>query len=182
MRITLTHITVFSLLVLTACSASGVRTHEALRSALEAKHIEGLNKDSEKIASPLFEPMGYAIRVHKDEIQTYAYGNTAKAEEAMKKIQKDGTPTDQPGWKWEDSPHFFRNGNFIAIYLGNDANVTTALEEILGKQIAGAPLPVATQSSSSSSVSSTSGSGANVKAGTGAVMPKATPTKVQLSF
>ncbi len=166
--------TALTLLFLTACAGSGVRTHQDLADALRDRNIERVseNEEAEKIASPLFEPLGYAIRVQRDEIQTYAYGSASKAEEAMEKIDNNGMPKDQPGWQWEDTPHFFRNGHFIAIYLGKDPKVTAALEEILGPQIAGAALPTSTASSSSMSVSTTSASGASVKIGTGAVIPQ----------
>ena len=39
--------------------------------------------------------------------------------------------------RWMAAPHFFRRSRVIALYLGNDPKVLSALQQVLGSQFAG---------------------------------------------
>jgi len=38
---------------------------------------------------------------------------------------------------WVEPPHFFKSGNLIVLYVGEESSILEALHEILGPQIAG---------------------------------------------
>ena len=38
---------------------------------------------------------------------------------------------------WVGDPHFFNSENLIVLYLGSDPAILSALESVLGEQIAG---------------------------------------------
>ena len=38
---------------------------------------------------------------------------------------------------WVGDPHFFKGGKLIVLYLGDDADILSALESVLGEQFAG---------------------------------------------
>lgn len=126
-------------LLLTAC---GGMTHESLGKSLQEKGIV-LRDGAEKISSPLFEPLGYALRTKEGalQIETFALNGSRKAKSALEQFNADGTPKDESRWKPDGPVHVFQKGGFIAVVQNNDATLLYALEEILGKQVVGASMP-----------------------------------------
>ncbi|MBI1812466.1 hypothetical protein HY285_03075 [Candidatus Peregrinibacteria bacterium] len=179
---------VFPALLLSGCLFGGVRDHASLATALQNRGFT-VTKTFEKISSPLFEPDGFAVRLNKRmEIDTYELSSSGKAQAAASMIASDGMPTAFPQWQWRDGPpHFYRNGNFMALYQGTDGNIEAALEAILGPQFAGGPATPPSSSSSSSpevmenaSLSSAMMSSASSKTRASAGSAKLKRVKVQM--
>ncbi len=83
------------------------------------------------------------VRVHmKTEVlDVYTFSNTRMMHEESGYIHKDGCGYDngRDGIKisWVSYPHFFKKGDIIVQYVGEDQGTVELLEEILGNQFAG---------------------------------------------
>jgi hypothetical protein len=53
------------------------------------------------------------------------------------KIAPDGSAIGDTRIGWVEPPHFFRKGKLLVLYVGNNHQVTRALEPVVGHQIAG---------------------------------------------
>lgn len=80
---------------------------------------------------------GRGFMVGNDSIQIFEFENAAFADAFSATVSSDGARVGETFVTWIAQPHFYRSGNVVVIYLGNDAGVAEALEGILGKQFAG---------------------------------------------
>jgi hypothetical protein len=67
----------------------------------------------------------------------FEYSDAAAAEADAAKIAPDGT-IEAYSVNWVASPHFYRMGRLIAIYLGDDPADLTAMQSVLGDPFASA--------------------------------------------
>lgn len=77
----------------------------------------------------------------EENISVYLYKNSEKMEEDASYIHEGGTSYTN-GIKnveisWVSYPHFFKKGNIIVLYVGENQEIINTLEEIIGLQFAG---------------------------------------------
>lgn len=80
----------------------------------------------------------------EDTLEVHVYPDSGAAAEVAAGVSADGsTVTDPSGEKvamaWMGSPHLYRLGPVLAIYVGSDRALLAALESVLGPPFAGAP-------------------------------------------
>ncbi|MCB0216760.1 MAG: hypothetical protein H6648_09095 [Caldilineae bacterium] len=87
----------------------------------------------------------YQIGPGSDSLQVHAYPNLSEAEAAAALIGPDARWIDDPKdpgnpWyvDWKGRPQAYRSGPLLAIYIGQDARIETALKALLGPPFAGA--------------------------------------------
>lgn len=80
---------------------------------------------------------GQIIQVNDEDVQVYEYPDEAAADADAAQIPPDGASFRTVMVTWIAPPHFFHTGRLIVLYVGNDAEVLTALEAVLGPQFAG---------------------------------------------
>lgn len=77
-----------------------------------------------------------------ENISVYLYENSEKMEEDASYVHKGGSSynngKNDVEISWVSLPHFFKKDNIIVLYVGENAEVISALEELLGAQFAGA--------------------------------------------
>jgi hypothetical protein len=73
--------------------------------------------------------------------RTSRFSNTKESTEAMEAEASQVAPDDgsigTSMVTWIDSPHFYKTGHIIVLYVGNDAATLELLEQVIGPQFAG---------------------------------------------
>ena len=130
--------------ILVSCAASqddgesetaSVVTYDELVAALRdnGSAVESLDP----ISQPFFVPEGRVISVDGSEVQVFEYPNEEDSRLAAGTISSDGGSIGTSMVSWVEAPHFFRTGNLIVLYVGEEDAIIEALEVVLGPQIAG---------------------------------------------
>ena len=97
----------------------------------------------EKIAQPSFSPKGQVMELPKGKLQVFEYSSNDQARLEATYISPDGYIVNNPRTgrtenNWFAEPHFYRKGRLLILYIGTDSSTISTLEEILGKEVAGA--------------------------------------------
>jgi len=81
------------------------------------------------------------IGVNDADVQVWEYDDAAAADGEAASISPDGfsvrTDTLCISISWITTPHFYKAGKLIVLYVGEDEGVTVILERVLGPQFAG---------------------------------------------
>lgn len=91
----------------------------------------------ERISQPFFAARGRVIDVNSQAVWVFSYANATSAEKDAAKISHDGMTIGQSKPSWLGTPHFYRQGRLIVLYLGDDSRVLDSLTRVLGQQFAG---------------------------------------------
>lgn len=86
---------------------------------------------------PFFSIAGKMIEVDAEYVQVFQFADTAAADGEAAPISQDGMEIGASKIHWIGSPHFFRQGRLIVLYVGDNAKVLMALKTVLGRQFAG---------------------------------------------
>ena len=143
-RLSLSVALIVTAAILASCTApqdadeSGTRsvsTYDELVAALRdmGSAVESLNP----ISQPFFVPEGRVISVDGSEVQVFEYPSEDDALSAAGTISSDGGSIGTSMVSWIETPHFFRSGSLIVLYVGEEDSVVEALQVVLGLQIAG---------------------------------------------
>jgi len=77
------------------------------------------------------------IKVHGEDVQVFQYASTAAADAEATPISRDGRAVGTRKIHWIGSPHFFKKGKLLVLYVGDSDKVLGSLEAVLGQQLAG---------------------------------------------
>ena len=91
----------------------------------------------EPITQPFFTPEGYILKVNGADVQDFEYESEEAMESEASQVAPDGGSIGTSMVSWMDTPHFYKAGRIIVLYVGNDAAVLDLLEQVLGPQFAG---------------------------------------------
>jgi len=86
---------------------------------------------------PFLSVTGTMIKLEGGDIQLFEFPSAADMEANAAMISRDGSAVGTSRIRWIGSPHFFKQGKVLVLYVGNDAKVLKALETVLGRQFAG---------------------------------------------
>lgn len=131
---------VLGLMLLAACTgnSAGSEVIESTDQLVAGLMADGYNTENlGSISQPFFEPLGQRIGLDGQEIQVFEFETEADAASSSEAISPDGGSVGTSMVTWISTPHFYRSGKLIVIYVGVDEDVIKALEGILGDQIAG---------------------------------------------
>ncbi len=116
------------------------RTGEALEQLLDDLSAGGsVVEVGDTISQPFFTVQGQVIIVDGSDVQVFEYGSSEAAEEEAGLVAPDGNSVGTTMILWVATPHFYKSGTLIVLYVGDDAAVTDSLEAVLGPQFAGGP-------------------------------------------
>ena len=90
-----------------------------------------------EISQPFFSVKGQGISVNGENVQVFIYASPSVAEADAKLVSPDGGSVGTNMMSWMAPPHFYRKGELIALYVGQDQAVVDALVAVLGAQFAG---------------------------------------------
>lgn len=114
---------------------SPVDDYESLVTALQAAGMTV--EPGETVEQPFFAVPGQVIEVNDRDVQVYVYETAEALEAEADQIAEDGSSIGTNMIDWVDAPHFYRSGRVLVLYLGEDPNILSVLDSILGPQFAG---------------------------------------------
>ena len=124
------------LLLVSACStAEALEDYAGLTGALEAAG-ESVEPGG-PVEQPFLSEPGQILRVNGMDVQVFEYESAEQLEADAAKISPEGGSTDTTMITWMATPHFFKSGQLLVLYVGDDAGTLNVLESVLGEQFAG---------------------------------------------
>ncbi len=111
--------------------------YASLVGAIESRGILVQHKEDLAAESSSFSVPTKVVSVGGADIQVFEFQNELDAEVASYTVSKDGTEIGTSIIRWMDTPHFYTNGKLIVLYVGQNPEITTLLESLLGTQFAG---------------------------------------------
>ena len=102
--------------------------------------LQGAGLDAQvvgDVSQPFFTVAGKSLQLNGEELQVYAYPAPEAAEADAALVAADGSSVGTTMLNWISTPHFFRSGNLIVIYIGENPAVLQGLQSLLGVQFAG---------------------------------------------
>ena len=112
-----------------------VQDQASLISALQAAGATVETGDS--ITQEFFTPEGHAVKVNGADVQVFEYESADAMAEEASQVTPDGGSIGTSMVTWIDTPHFYKAGRIIVLYLGNDQTILGLLKEVMGLQFAG---------------------------------------------
>jgi hypothetical protein len=119
----------------TAVQTAAVQDLNSLMTALQAA---GLTVESgEAVTQPFFTVPGQTLKINGQDIQVFAYDTAQALETEAAQISPDASTigTNMPSWM--SDPHFYKLGNMLVLYVGQDQKILDILAGTLGPQFAG---------------------------------------------
>jgi uncharacterized protein YceK len=91
----------------------------------------------EPVTQAFFSPQGSIIKVNAADVQLFEYESVGAMEAEASQVAPDGGSIGTSMVTWMDTPHFYKAGRLIVLYVGSDASLLSLLENVLGPQFAG---------------------------------------------
>jgi hypothetical protein len=79
------------------------------------------------------------LQVNGKEVQVFPYSHPAAAAAEAALVSPDGSAVGTSKLQWVGSPHFYRKGKLLVLYVGDDDQVRKALDTVLDRPFAGKP-------------------------------------------
>jgi len=70
-------------------------------------------------------------------VQVFEYPTDAAVQRDAARVAPDGGSVGGSAMMWAATPHFYRRGLLIVLYVGEDSSVTSVLQSVLGPHFAG---------------------------------------------
>jgi hypothetical protein len=94
-------------------------------------------EQGDPVEQDFFSVPGQIIKVNGADVQVFEY-ETAKAMEAdASQVAEDGGSIGTNMVTWMGTPHFYKAGRILALYVGDDQAILDLLQSALGAQFAG---------------------------------------------
>ena len=130
---------IVAMLTLAACSggsasAQGYGTTEFLQE-LREKGAEA--ESGESIEQPFFSVIGDTVQLNGENLQVFEYDSAETMESDAVLVDADGGSIGTSMVSWMATPHFFKKGRILVLYVGDNTETLGLLESVLGAQFAG---------------------------------------------
>ena len=109
-----------------------------VESLAEALRTAGVTVESgDEIEQPFFTVAGQVLKVNGADVQVFVYDTAEAMEAEATQVAEDGGSVGTNMVNWVESPHFYKFGRTLVLYVGEDPTVKSLLEGIFGPQFAG---------------------------------------------
>jgi hypothetical protein len=115
--------------------APGVEDQASLVAALEASGATV--ETGESVSQPFVTPEGSIVKVNGADIQVFEYESAEAMESEASQVAPDGGSVGTSMVNWMDTPHFYKAGRIIVLYVGSDETILNLLASVMGPQFAG---------------------------------------------
>ena len=107
-------------------------------SLVDALRAAGANVEpGDSVEQAFFTVKGQIIKVNGSDVQVFEYESVEALEAEASQVSPDGGSTGTTMITWMATPHFFKSGRVLVLYVGDDAAVFDLLKGALGEQFAG---------------------------------------------
>jgi len=117
-----------------------VEDQDSLLEALKNKAIETEGAKVElgdSVEQAFLNAQGQIIKVNDADVQVFEYESADALEADAAQISPDGGSTATTMITWMATPHFFKSGRVLVLYVGDDPAVLALLKSVLSEQFAG---------------------------------------------
>ena len=122
----------------TSATPTGVPSAEGQASLLAALRDAGAAVEVvDSIDQVFFSPQGSLLSVNEADVQVFEYESAEAMEAEAAQVAPDGGSIGTSMVTWVDTPHFYKSGRIIVLYVGSDEAILDLLEIVLGPQFAG---------------------------------------------
>ncbi len=90
-----------------------------------------------EVSQPFFSVKGQMITVNGGNVQVFEYADAAAADAEAALVSPDGGSVGTSMMTWVATPHFYKKGKLIVLYVGDSTDVTDGLKAALDPQFAG---------------------------------------------
>ncbi len=108
---------------------------EGLIAALNA--ADAVREVGEPVSQEYFSVGGANVKVRETDILIFEYDSSEAMEADASLVASDGGSIGTTMLFWISTPHFFKAGHIIVVYIGDDAETLAQLQSLLGTQFAG---------------------------------------------
>ena len=91
----------------------------------------------DSITQEFFSPEGHTVKVNGADLQVFEYESAEAMEKDASQVAPDGGSIGTSMVNWIDTPHFYKVGRVIVLYVGSDQTVLGLLNKVMGPQFAG---------------------------------------------
>jgi len=118
-----------------ASQGKAVEDQAGLIDALQAAGAEV--EPGEPVDQAFFSVNGQILKVNGADVQVFEYESTEAMEEDVAQVAPDGGSIGTTMVTWVATPHFYKSGRALILYVGDDATILDLLKGALGEQFAG---------------------------------------------
>jgi hypothetical protein len=119
----------------TASQGGSVIDYDSLMAALRSAGAEV--EPGEELSQAFFSVTGNFIKVNGQDIQVFEYEDAEAMKADASQVDPEGGSIGTTMVTWVSTPHFYKTGKIIVLYVGDEADVLGLLEGALGPQFAG---------------------------------------------
>jgi hypothetical protein len=91
----------------------------------------------DSITQEFFTPEGQTLKVNRADLQVFEYESAEAMEKEASQVAPDGGSVGTSMMTWIVTPHFYKAGRIIVLYVGSDQTVLGLLNKVMGPQFAG---------------------------------------------
>ena len=107
-------------------------------SLLKALQAAGATVEvGDSITQDFFSPEGHTVKVNGVDLQVFEYETMEAMENEASQVSPDGGSIGTSMVTWIDSPHFYKDGRILVLYVGSDKTTLDLLEKVISPQFAG---------------------------------------------
>ena len=138
---------VSSLLIVAMLFAACAPMGESSTESVAVEDLGGLSKalrdagatieSNETIRQDFFSVEGRILKVNGMDLQAFEYKSAEAMEAEAALVAPDGGSVGTNMMMWMATPHFFKAGSVLVLYVGDDAAMLDLLTSVLGEQFAG---------------------------------------------
>lgn len=122
----------------TPSPSSQPNTVQDLASLISTLQASGATVETgDPITQDFFGPEGHTLKVNGADLQVFEYENAEAMEKDASQVAPDGGSIGTSMVDWIDTPHFYKAGRIIVLYVGSDQAVLDLLQKTIGSQFAG---------------------------------------------
>lgn len=119
-------------------SSSRTRSSELIRLTQKLRaHGATVALTKEKVRQPFFSMAGRIININGEPVQAFEYATSSAADAEARRVSADGNTIGTTKPTWMASPHFFKSGKLVVLYVGGNQSIVDLLRTVLGAQFAG---------------------------------------------
>jgi hypothetical protein len=90
-----------------------------------------------EVEQPFLSVIGQMVQVNSEDVQAFGYPSAADMEAQASRISPDGGTVGTSNIHWIGTPHFFKQGKLLVLYVGENDDLLRILTATLGRQFAG---------------------------------------------
>lgn len=91
----------------------------------------------EPVEQTFFSVAGQILKINGEDVQVFEYESAEAMEADAAQVAPDGSSIGTSMVTWVATPHFFKSGRMLVLYVGDDATILDLLESAMGEQFAG---------------------------------------------